>query len=640
MKRKEAITFISTAVFCFCGLSTLFAQEVSETKSLSFTKNVVVKKYKQGEVHAEPYRVQEEDTLWKILIDGYGVKDSQFYFFCRITKSLNPDLKDADQLVPDQLLLIPYKYITHFNIPTDTMRTVVRNILSANISQMSTEDHTISEGEHLAQVLRDMYNIPDDLIFDEYLDLVKKLNPRIEDVNLVTPNQKIVLPSVAAYQLSPRVQEVPEDIVQEELAKVDVGTKEVIENEVVTKEVVREEPVTKKDLSQESLAAEKLQTTNTKASPDAEDPRFKTLARNMPRSKEAYMESMSSIADTFKGELHRMGDVSIPLMEESRITIDTNTFPILQLTSEKRLIMDYGGDLPPDLVDLVQFEPGNYEVVTLNEHENMRSVLDKLFDAAGYFSVDKSRNPLVVGDQVQFEISGDWVIYRDEFMEDIMVVNVIENGDQPVDGQLKNSADSFGVEMIDLYMTEEGEKAPVPALVESSDCPGDIPAIDVSNGTALVDSLLGLLVQQYRKDYTLKLFQGKSEGFDVEVKADRFFEQGGIRHIITFRPLSINLTDVIVKQGDRVLSMPNVVDNPSEAIVDVLRFMQLNYVAPRPGFFDASGGKKRVGLFIPGVLIKREKQEDILLTAAPLKEEVYQFLTNHNVKIVSIEVSG
>ena len=105
--------------FSFVGLGSLFSNEVSETKSLSFTKNVVVKKYKQGEVHAEPYRVQEEDTLWKILVDGYGVKDNQFYFFCRITKSLNPDLKDADQLVPDQVVLIPFKYITHFNIPQD-----------------------------------------------------------------------------------------------------------------------------------------------------------------------------------------------------------------------------------------------------------------------------------------------------------------------------------------------------------------------------------------------------------------------------------------------------------------------------------------------------------------------------------------
>ncbi len=258
MKSKEAIIFISAAVFIFCGIGSLFSAEVSETKSIAFTKNVVVKKYKQGEVHAEPYTVQEEDTLWKILIDGYGVKDNQFYFFCRITKSLNPDLKDADQLVPDQVLLIPYKYITHFNIPTETMRTVVRNVLSANISQITTEDHTVSEGEHLAQVLRDMYNIPDDLIFDEYLDLVKKLNPGLEDVNLVTPNQKIVLPSVAAYQLSPRVEEPPEETIQEELVKEDVASEKVVEQEVVKKEVAKEEPVERKDLSQESVAAEEL----------------------------------------------------------------------------------------------------------------------------------------------------------------------------------------------------------------------------------------------------------------------------------------------------------------------------------------------------------------------------------------------
>ena len=80
-----------------------------------------------------------------------------------------------------------------------------------------------------------MYNIPDDLIFDQYLDLVKKLNPALEDMNLVKPDQTIELPSVAAYQLSPRLTETSEQIVQEE----------------DTKEVVREEPVAKKDLSKE-----------------------------------------------------------------------------------------------------------------------------------------------------------------------------------------------------------------------------------------------------------------------------------------------------------------------------------------------------------------------------------------------------
>jgi hypothetical protein len=86
--------------------------------------------------------------------------------------------------------------------------------------------------------------------------------------------------------------------------------------------------------------------------------------------------------------------------------------------------------------------------------------------------------------------------------------------------------------------------------------------------------------------------------------------------------------------------MPVEVTDPTEAIEEVLRFMGLNYDAPRPGFFDKSGNKKRVGLFIPGVRIIREKQEDILLTASSLKNEVVQFLTSRNVKIVAIEVSG
>ncbi|MDX1779628.1 MAG: hypothetical protein R3339_12170, partial [Thermodesulfobacteriota bacterium] len=341
--------------------------------------------------------------------------------------------------------------------------------------------------------------------------------PELEDVDLVVPNQRVTLPSVAAFQLSPRVKETAREEVQEEVQP------------ELTEEPVNNELVEKKDLSKESIAAGDLQTEQGEGRPVSEDPRFKAVSRSIPVTKEAYIESMSSVADAFEGELHRMGDISIPVMEESRITIDTNTFPVLQLTGEKRLILDHGGDLPTGLVDLVQFEPGNYEVVTLEKNENMRSVLDKLFDAAGYFSVDKSRNPLVVGDQIQFEISGDWVIYRDEFMEDIMVVNVIEKGDEPVDGQLKNSAGSFGVDMIDIYMKGEGESVPVPKIVEAVECPGDIPAVNAANGKVLVDSLLSLLGQQYRIDYTLKLFGEDSEGFDVEIKADRFFQRGGIR---------------------------------------------------------------------------------------------------------------
>jgi LysM repeat protein len=632
MQAKKIISFVAGVLFLFAGFSEVVPEELIETKTISFTKNVVVKKYKKGEVHAEPYTVQKEDTLWKILVDGYGIKDKQFYFFCRITKSLNPELKDADQLVPDQVVLIPFKYITHFNIPEEQMRSVIRSVLSTQSSQVPTEDHTISKGEHLAQVLRDMYNIPDDLIFNQYLKVVKKLNPGLKDLNLVLPKQKIVLPSISAFQLSPRAEATPEEGIREAFAEAGDSPRERVVSEKTTMSL----PPQAED-EREEVPGEK------KGEPVFVDPPFKKIAGNVPRSRKRYIETMTSLADIFQGELHRLGDISIPLMEESHITIDTNTFPILQLTSDKRIILDYGGDLPPGIVDLVQLDPGNYEVVKLNEHENMKSVLSKVIDAAGYYAVDKTGNPLLVGDAVQFEISGDWVIYGDEFIEDVKVVNVIEKGDAPLDPQLKDSIHTHGIDMVDVYMTGEGEDpdtVTVPQAHEVRTPPAEVPVLAISNGPVLLDSLLGLLGQQYTKDNEIKLFRGASEGFDVEIMADRYFERGGVRHIVNFQPLSEKLTDLITGQGDRIFILSENVSDPLEIIEDLLQFLRLNYDAPRPGFFDRSGGKKRVGFFIPGILVERDTIEDILLTAATIKTDVLHWLVNHEVKVVQLGDAG
>ena len=125
MNRKIVISLISLEFCLFVCLTRVFSEETSRTGTISFTKNVVVKKYKMGEVQAEPYTVEKKDSLWKILINKYGIKERQFYFFCRITKSLNPDLKNAHKLVPDQVLLIPFKYVAHFNIPEEEIRSAL-----------------------------------------------------------------------------------------------------------------------------------------------------------------------------------------------------------------------------------------------------------------------------------------------------------------------------------------------------------------------------------------------------------------------------------------------------------------------------------------------------------------------------------
>ena len=612
MKRYGAVTTSGLmSVLIFSAVTFGGAEEVSDTQSMSFTKNIIVKQYKSGEVQAEPYTVKNKDTLWSILVKGYGIQGRQFFFFCRMTKSLNPDLKDADHLEPDQLLLIPYKYIPHFTVPEDILRPSASSLLASRADQIPTEEYAFSEGEHLAQVLRDMYNIPDDLIFDEYLEIVKKLNPEIEDVNLVKAGQKIRLPSVSAYR---------------SVARKDENLSEgAMQGHTIEERPVSAAAVIEGKKSEGSTAKVFLASPLTQVSP------------YLPSGRDAYMSTLGSLTEVFQGKLHRLGDISIPLMEGSRVTLDTAQFPVLELTPGKRIIVDHGGGLPAGIVDLVELEPGNYEVVTLERHENMRGVLDKLFDAAGYFAVDRSKNPLVVGGEVQFRVSGDWIIYADELIKDIMVVNFIEPGDLPLDAHIKESLKALGVSLIELSVGEKEEAvdAHKPAFITSQ--PEAMPVMTFQNSPELVDAVLNLLEQPCTKNHILQLLSDESKGFAVDVAADRYFEKEGGRHIVCFRPVAAKLKEVLEGQGYQVLSMQEALDEPISAIKTLLDFMQVPSESPHPGFYDSPGGKGRIGLVVPGILVKHDKAGDILLTPSILDTDVYQWLVSNKVRVFQLK---
>ncbi len=656
MNRRIVIPLTSLVLFLFICFSDILSQEVSDTKTIAFTKNVVVKKYKMGDVQAEPYTVERGDNLWVILVKNYGVKNRQFYFFCKITKSLNPKLRNVHEIVPGQVLLIPFKYVPHFEVDKEGFRSVLLDVLSSQSSEMPTEEYTFSKGEHMAQVLRDMYNVPDDLIFNKYLEMVERLNPDMDDIDFVKPEQKIILPSITSYLEDSGEEVKPEEVLvkesvteevqaespaQEEVAEeaeaedapaqeevvVEAEAEEVAAQEEVAEEAQTEVPV------QEEIVVEK------KVEPVYIDPRFRKIAKRIPASKTLSMHYMNSIADVLQGNLARSDEFNIPLMQEGQININTNNFPILQLTDRKKIILNYGGKLSSGLIELIESELDDLEVVNLREGENIGSVLDKVINTAGYFSVDKGQNPLVIGDKVQFEIMGDWIIYKDELFEDIMVLNLMEKGSKPVDSQLKDYISNFGVNLVDLYMMGDGEQEKdisPPKKAEDTYPPEDIPVIDTSDSVVLVDSLLVLLGQELKKDYKIKLFQGTYDGFNIEVTADRYFERRGVGHLISFHNIPEKLAEVIIQQGNRFLDLSSL-ENSSAVIKSILDFLHINYDAQRPRFTATSEAEKKVEIVIPGILIKKDKKTTILLTSLELEAEVYQWLMEKKVKVVRLE---
>ncbi|MCK5187147.1 MAG: hypothetical protein KAR43_08440, partial [Deltaproteobacteria bacterium] len=312
------------------------------------------------------------------------------------------------------------------------------------------------------------------------------------------------------------------------------------------------------------------------------------------------------------------------------------------LTDKKKMILNYDNSLPSGLVELIQSERNDFEVVTLNRFEDIASVLDKIIDSAGYFSIDKSQSPLMIGNQIQFEIRGNWIIYGDELLKDITVVNLVKNEAEPIDAQLKDYIYTYGINLVDLYLMGDGEQEKTsfpPKAVEHKYHPEDVSVIDSSGCAVLVDSLLVLLGQDFKKDFMIRLFQGTSDGFDVEVMANRYFEREGKGYIISFHTIPEKLREVIAQQGKRFLNLPLPVEDASVAIKSVCDFLGINYDSPRPRFSINSNGEKKTELIIPGILVRKDEETRILITSLKLDTEVYKWLMTKRIKVVRLETS-
>ncbi len=151
---------------------------------LVFKKSVVVKKLDRGQAHAEQHSIQKGEHLWKILREQYNMSDSSINFFCKIARAVNPDVADLNVLTPDQNILLPFKYIPGDGTDNQTI-------------MIDTQDyrHRVVRGEHLGQILRARFSLPDAVIFNRITKrLIQEANPDIADLNLLEPGQSITVP--------------------------------------------------------------------------------------------------------------------------------------------------------------------------------------------------------------------------------------------------------------------------------------------------------------------------------------------------------------------------------------------------------------------------------------------------------------
>ncbi|WP_321494413.1 LysM peptidoglycan-binding domain-containing protein [uncultured Desulfobacter sp.] len=148
----------------------------------------------------EPYLVQKDEWLYKILRQKGEISSSDFPLFLKIFKTINPQISNIDAISPGSRILIPLKPVDKNDYEHDNNGTVEVPVLefSAQINPAAVSQHTykheVKAGDTLSRLLSKEFLTSGGNVSKVGEKTIFHLNPTIKNINLIYQGAKIVIP--------------------------------------------------------------------------------------------------------------------------------------------------------------------------------------------------------------------------------------------------------------------------------------------------------------------------------------------------------------------------------------------------------------------------------------------------------------
>ena len=207
------IVFLFTFFFpAFLFIPVSLAQEEDEEETYAISLVQTAEEDKEivemadKKVLTETYTVKKDDRIWKLFRERDLLRKRNLSELLSTLKELNSSLTNLDLIYPGQKIIIPL-VITPIDAepqiaekaaeapPEAPMEASLEEVPVSpeEIKDVDLENYTVKPDDALIRVIKGRYELSEKELFD-YLQMVKKLNPSVEDLNLVYPGQTVKLP--------------------------------------------------------------------------------------------------------------------------------------------------------------------------------------------------------------------------------------------------------------------------------------------------------------------------------------------------------------------------------------------------------------------------------------------------------------
>lgn len=552
------------------------AQEQQETYSISLVKTPETEKniHKVGDkkVLTQTYSVQKGDWIAQVLRERGLLKQYKLYELLSVVKKLNASLENIDLIHPGEKIIIPIKIVPVAAHP-ERESLPPEKIPPDALKDINFENYTVKPGNSIIRIVNRRYDIPPRYLHSEYLDLIKKLNPSIKDLNMIYTGQTIRLP--------------------------------VYSPEVVRKPI---ETVTSPDT----------------AIPPGPDQKPNPVAYDLAM---IFLEMGEEWIQT--------GQHFIPLKSGGQIDLKATSFPIINLQSGQRIIVDLNNKLPDEMAKLIESSWGNYRIVHILENDDLRSALGKILRVCSYPKVFKKGEPLNLGGDIPLKITGDWIVTLPETgshdRTTAVVINFIgaHTPDTPL--IIKNYLSNLGIKIIDYPPKKDAFPEPM-SKVETLGGGGD--------PSSLIETVLNLVGRPFSRHVEIPVYPGQKTGFKLLINADFFLKIKKKDAIIDLTGLDQKVIRFLKEHQFLVLSLADEKEPPA-MVAGTLEFLGIQF---HPGPHDfmavARDNARNIKLTLHGIVFSDANRKAIFATSVPLPHEIAAFLSQRGYEILVLSSSS
>ena len=574
----KSIFFLLPAFLLFVlPIPLSLAQEKGEedTYSISLVQTAEVDKeiveVEDKKVLTETVTIEKGDWVWQIFRERGLLEKRNLTELLSMLKTLNKDLTNLDLIHPNQKIVIPL-VITPIGTEFKLAKKVTETPISPEeLKDIKLENYTVRRGDTLVKVIRSRYEIPDEELYNEYLALVRGLNPSITDLDNVHPGQVVRLP-------------------------------------IWTAQVVRAPIQPKASLKPESVAQKARLT--------------------------ALSYELGQIFTQMGEEWVQTGDHFIPLQSGGHINLKADSFPVINLFNGYKVIVDLYNEMPEKMGQLIESSWETYRIVHLTKEDNLRTAFDKILPACHYAKIYKMGEPIALRGDIPLEITGDWIIKPADApegeKEKMIMITLVDDHTPKTPRAIRDFLRTRGIKAID-YPPGDDAVGPSDGRSEVLRAGNDI--------TSLIETVLNLTGQPFSKGVELPIYKSGKTDFNLVMRADFLMKTRGKDCIIDLTGLEPDIVALLREHDFAVLVLAGERD-PSTVVSKTLDLLGVRFDSNRHDFMAAERDQdKNVKLTIPGIIFQATGGQNILATPLEIPDDLAVFLSQRGYNILSLNLS-